>query len=51
MSNKDSVATFPEAPGAYGQPPKPPTLESKVRTPKSNATLIFSNANFFVSWK
>ena len=26
MSNKDSVATFPEAPGAYGQPPKPPTL-------------------------
>ena len=28
-----SVATFPEAPGAYGQPPKPATEESTTDTP------------------
>lgn len=30
-----SVATLPLAPGAKGQPPKPPTLLSNVRTPHS----------------
>src|SRR5688572_6404277 len=36
MYTTSSVATLPEAPLAYGQPPRPAMDESKVRTPTSN---------------
>ncbi len=45
------VATFPVAPGLYGQPPKPPTLESKVRIPCSSDMAVFTSAWPYVSWK
>lgn len=34
---RSSVATLPVAPGAYGQPPSPPTEQSNVRMPSSQA--------------
>lgn len=33
MYTTSSVATFPEAPGAYGHPPKPPMDESITDMP------------------
>ena len=35
MNTRSSVTTLPDAPGAYGQPPRPPSEASKVRTPSS----------------
>ena len=35
MKTTSSVATLPVAPLAYGQPPRPATLVSKVWTPIS----------------
>jgi predicted esterase YcpF (UPF0227 family) len=35
MNTRSSVTTLPEAPGAKGQPPKPPRVLSKLRTPTS----------------
>lgn len=46
-----SVATFPVAPGLYGQPPRPPTLESNVRIPCSKLTIVLTSAWPYVSWK
>jgi hypothetical protein len=37
MKTRSSVTTLPLAPGAYGQPPRPPSELSKLRTPTSNA--------------
>lgn len=53
-SNKwttSSVATFPVAPGANGQPPNPPADVSKRFTPACSEAKIFASANFRVSWK
>src|SRR6266513_1876337 len=36
MYTTSSVATLPEAPAAYGQPPRPATEASNVATPSSS---------------
>ncbi|OMH84315.1 hypothetical protein AX774_g2163 [Zancudomyces culisetae] len=53
-SNKyttSSVATFPLAPLAYGQPPSPATDESTTLTPMLTDAYIFAIAWPYVSWK
>ena len=44
MYTRSSVARFPEAPGAYGQPPSPPIDASKVVMPSSSPTSTFASA-------
>ncbi len=46
-----SVLRLPGAPGANGHPPRPPTAESKVRTPSSRARSALASAVPEVSWK
>src|SRR5580693_1254987 len=46
-----SVAMFPVAPGAYGQPPRPPTEASKSATPSSSAVSTFASPVPRVLWK
>src|SRR2546429_3411743 len=41
---RSSLQTFPEAPGAKGHPPRPPTEESKCVTPHSIAARMFGIA-------
>src|SRR5205823_5333644 len=43
MWTSSSVATCPVAPGAYGQPPRPPTLASKSATPSWSAASTLAN--------
>ena len=45
----DSVARFPGAPGAYGQPPVPPADASKIAIPSSRPASTFSSARPYVS--
>src|SRR2546422_76601 len=47
---RSSLQTFPEAPGAKGHPPRPPTEESKCVTPHSIAARMFGIAIARVSW-
>ncbi|KAL2712751.1 uncharacterized protein V1478_017706 [Vespula squamosa] len=42
--SKSSVATFPEAPAAYGHPPSPAMEESNILMPCSRPAYIFANA-------
>mmetsp|Transcript_7713 Transcript_7713/g.22597 ORF Transcript_7713/g.22597 Transcript_7713/m.22597 type:complete len:192 (+) Transcript_7713:109-684(+) len=51
MYRRSSVATFPEAPFAYGHPPSPATEESIVRISFSKPTKILANACPYVSWQ
>src|SRR4051812_42245961 len=51
MWTTSSVATLPEAPGAYGQPPIPPTLASNSLTPNSSAVRMFASPVPRVLWK
>ena len=44
MNTRSSVARFPAAPGAYGQPPSPPMLASKVVTPADRPTSALASA-------
>ena len=44
MCTTSSVATLPVAPGAYGQPPSPPTLASNSVTPSSSAVRMLASA-------
>src|SRR5487761_927572 len=46
-----SVAMLPVAPGAYGQPPSPPTDASKSATPSSSAVSTFASPVPRVLWK
>src|SRR6185437_8574880 len=46
-----SVERLPGAPGANGQPPRPPAEESKMRTPASSPAATFSSASPPVSWR
>ena len=51
IQTRSSVATLPEAPGAKGQPPRPPQLASSTRTPASTAAKALARAAPRVSWK
>ncbi len=47
---RSSLHTFPDAPGANGQPPRPPIDASMVVTPISIAARMFGMAIARVSW-
>ena len=47
---RSSVQTLPEAPGAKGQPPRPPMEASKLVTPIAMAARMFGMAMARVSW-
>src|SRR5499427_1341182 len=51
MYTSSSVAMLPLAPGAYGQPPSPPTDASKSSTPSSSAARTFASPVPRVLWK
>ena len=48
---RSSVATFPVAFGANGQPPMPPMLASTTPTPASMAAAVLATPVLRVSWK
>ena len=51
MCTSSSVAMLPVAPGAYGQPPRPPTEASKSDTPSSRAASTLASPVPRVLWK
>src|SRR5271166_2310330 len=51
MWTSSSVAMLPVAPGAYGQPPRPPTEASKSDTPSSRAARTLASPVPRVLWK
>ncbi len=51
MCTSSSVAMLPVAPGAYGQPPRPPTDASKSLTPSSSAASTLARPVPRVLWK
>ena len=51
MCTSSSVAMLPVAPGAYGQPPRPPTEASKSATPSSRAASTLASPVPRVLWK
>ena len=51
MCTSSSVAMLPVAPGAYGQPPRPPTEASKSATPSSSAASTLASPVPRVLWK
>ena len=51
MCTSSSVAMLPVAPGAYGQPPRPPTEASKSATPSSRAASTLASPVPLVLWK
>src|SRR5581483_573207 len=51
MWTSSSVAMLPVAPGAYGQPPSPPTDASKSATPSSRAASTLARPVPLVLWK
>jgi hypothetical protein len=51
MATTSSVARLPDAPGAYGQPPRPPTAASMVSMPSDSPATQLASAAPRVSWK
>ena len=51
MCTRSSVTALPDAPGAYGQPPRPPIDASKRVTPRSSAATTLASAVPRVLWK